>query len=232
MRRSLQLSLAAVFGALHAVLYFISFGLWRNWGIYLETVEGVILGPGIGFLAALVGSSAARFLRPDPLWMFGIVAEPLSVMTAGLLSRARWKPALALYLVLLSAYFIHPYGRALPIWTILDVLAAFFILIPAAKLSHSLFEEDAKNLPTAFVLISFITIATDSLVRIFLLVPCGLYSQFFDSYGSLQATFTGAALSSYVEDGIAVFISLTVGIPLLICALKLKILEDQNHRLA
>jgi hypothetical protein len=229
MRRSLQLSLAAVFGALHVVLYFVSFGLWRNWGIYLETVEGVILGPGIGFMAAFVGSSAARFLRPDPLWMFGIVAEPFSVMTAGLLSRARWKPALALYLVMLSAYFIQPYGRALPIWTILDVLAAFFILYPAARLSHNLFEEDAKNLPGTLVLISFITVATDSLVRIFLLVPCGLYSQFFDSYGSLQLAFTGAAVSSYVEDGIAVLVSLVVGVPVLMCTLKLKILGDPNR---
>jgi hypothetical protein len=229
MRRSLQLSLAAVFGALHVVLYFISFGLWRNWGIYLETVEGVILGPSVGFLAALVGSSTARFLRPDPLWMFGIVAEPVSVLTAALLSRARWKPVFVLYLVTLSAYFIHPYGRALPIWTILDVLAAFFILYPAAKLGHNLFEEDAKNLSSALVLISFVTVATDSLMRIFLLVPCGLYSQFFDSYGSLQLAFTGAAVSSYVEDGIVVLVSLLVGVPLLMSVLKLKILEDLDH---
>jgi hypothetical protein len=60
MRRSLQVSLIAVFGALHAVLYFISFGLWRNWGIYLEAVEGIVLGPKIGFLAAFLGSSVAR----------------------------------------------------------------------------------------------------------------------------------------------------------------------------
>jgi hypothetical protein len=229
MRRSLQLSLAAVFGALHVVLYFISFGLWRNWGIYLETVEGVILGPRIGFLAALLGSSTARFLKPDALWMFGVVAEPVSVLAAALLSRGRWKPVLALYLVTLSAYFIHPYGRELPIWTILDVLAAFFILYPAARLGHNLFEENAKKLSLSLVLISFITIATDSLMRIFLLVPCGLYSQFFDGYGSLQLVFTGAAVSSYVEDSIVVLVSLVVGVPLLISTLKLKIVEDLQH---
>jgi hypothetical protein len=59
MQKSLKASLAAVFAALHTVLYVVSFGLWRNWGIYLEPVEAVILGPEIGFSAALVGSLVA-----------------------------------------------------------------------------------------------------------------------------------------------------------------------------
>jgi hypothetical protein len=66
-------------------------------------------------------------------------------------------------------------------------------------------------------------------MRIFLLVPCGPYSQFFDSYASLQGTFTGASTSSYVEDGIVVVISLIAGVALLMSALKMKILEDVNH---
>lgn len=229
MRKSVQLSLVAVFGALHTTLYLFSFGLWRNWGIYLEAVEGILLGPRIGFLAAFTGSSIARFLRPDPLWMFGIAAEPLSVLTAGLLARANWKPVLAAYAAMLSAYFVHPYGRALPAWTILDVLAAFFLLYPAARLGHNLFKKDVKSLSRALVLISFISIATDSLVRIFLLVPCGLYNQFFLSYDSLQGAFTGAAATSYLEDGVAVLISFVAGVPLLMSALKLKIVEDLNH---
>jgi len=56
MRKSLQVSLASVFAALHAMLYFVSFGLWRNWGIYLEPLEGIILGPKIGFFAAFVAA--------------------------------------------------------------------------------------------------------------------------------------------------------------------------------
>ncbi|NWF86671.1 hypothetical protein HXY32_02510 [Candidatus Bathyarchaeota archaeon] len=101
---------------MHAVLYFISFGLWRNWGIYLESIEGIILGPKIGFFAALIGSTIGRIANPtDPFWMFGIIAEPLSVLIAGFLAKAQWKPALATYAVMLSAYFIHPFGRALPL---------------------------------------------------------------------------------------------------------------------
>jgi hypothetical protein len=229
MRTSLQLSLAAVFGALHTVLYLVSFGSWRNWGIYLEALEGIILGPRIGFLAAFLGSSVARFLRPDPLWMFGIVAEPVAVLTAGLLARARWKPTLALYAVMLSAYFVDPYGRALPIWTILDILVALVILYPTARLSQDLFKRDIKRLSFVLAMISFICIATDSLVRVFLLVPCGLYSLFFDSFDKLQAVFIGAAATSYLEDATAVMISLVAGVPLLVTALKLRVLEGKNH---
>jgi hypothetical protein len=69
-------SFIGVFAALHVILYFLSFGLWRNWAIYLEPVEGVILGPWAGFFAAFVGSVLARTIKPIDLWMFGIVASP------------------------------------------------------------------------------------------------------------------------------------------------------------
>ena len=227
MRRSLQLSLAAVFAALHATLYLVSFGLWRNWGIYLEALEGIILGPKIGFLAALLGGSIARAIKPDPLfWMFGIVAEPVSVLVAGLLSKTKWKPALLVYAAMLLAYFAHPYGRALPFWAIMDVLFALAVIYPAARLSKYLFKTEAKRLlPIALALVSFVCIATDSLVRVFLLIPCGLYATFFSSFEVLSAVFVGAAFDSYIEDVIVVVVSLVVGVPLLIGILKLKVLN-------
>jgi uncharacterized membrane protein len=226
MRKSLQISLTAIFAALHAVLYFISFGLWRNWGIYLAPIEAIILGPRIGFLAALLGSTVARIARPDPFWMFGIIAEPVSVLIAGFLARAKWKPAVAAFTIMLSAYFIHPFGRALPLWTILDVLLALVLIYPAAKYSRSLFTMDVKRLPIALILISFVTIATDSLLRIFLLVPCGFYTlfpDFFGNYEMLYAVFVGAAIDSYIEDLIVVIISFVVGVPLILSISKLKL---------
>ncbi|MGB9740497.1 MAG: hypothetical protein ACP5IM_06025 [Candidatus Bathyarchaeia archaeon] len=69
----------------------------------LELIEGIILGPEAGFAAAFIGSSIARMIKPDELWMFGMIAEPISVLTAGLLAKARWKPALTLYAVMLLA---------------------------------------------------------------------------------------------------------------------------------
>lgn len=228
MRKSLQLSLAAIFAALHAVLYFISFGLWRNWGIYLESIEGIILGPKIGFFAALIGSSIARMIMPIDFWMFGIIAEPFSVLMAGFLAKAKWKPAVAAYAIMLSAYFIHPFGRALPVWTILDILLALFLIYPAAKIGGNLFKANVGRLSVALILISFVCIATDALVRVFLLVPCGLYGLFFESFEGLQVVFVGAAIDSYIEDLIVVIVSFLVGVPLMISVSKLKILKGEK----
>jgi uncharacterized membrane protein len=233
MRKSLQLSLASVFAALHAVLYFISFGLWRNWGIYLESIEGIILGPKVGFMAALIGSSIARMIKPDDFWMFGIIAEPISVLVAGLLAQKKWKLVLGLYVITLSAYFIHPYGnpfgQGLPLWTILDVIIAFFLIYPAAKFGGNLLDMNFKHLPIKLVLISFVCIATDSLVRVFLLIPCGLHGLFFQDFGTLYTVFVDAAVYSYIEDLIVVIVSFVAGVPLLISASKLKFLENKNR---
>ena len=229
MRKSLQASLTAVFAALHAVLYFISFGLWRNWGIYLESIEGIILGPKIGFLAAILGSLIARMLKPDTFWMFGIIAEPISVLMAGLLAKAKWKPVLVAYALMLSAYFIHPFGRTLPLWTILDILFALLLVYPAAKFSRNLFKTDIKRLSTALILVSFVCIATDSLVRVFLLVPCGLHDLFFKGFEELYTVFVLAAVDSYIEDLIVVAVSFLVGVPLIISVSKLKILDKSQR---
>lgn len=223
-------ALASSFAALHAVLYFISFGLWRNWGIYLETIEGAILGPRIGFTAALIGALVARIIKPDPLWMFGVIAEPVSVLAAALLAQSKWKPVLGLYIATLLAYFLHPYGRNLPLWTILDVLAALALIYPAAKIGGTLYAGDFKRLPVKLALISFVCIATDSLIRIFLLIPCGLHYLFFESFSSLQATFVEAAAWSYTEDLIVVVVSLTVGTPLLFTMFKIGFLRKEGRK--
>jgi len=229
MQRSLQVSLTAILAALHAVLYFISFGLWRNWGIYLESVEGIILGPKFGFLAALLGSVIARMIKPDSFWMFGMIAEPLSVLIAGFLAETKWKPGLVIYGVMLSAYFIHPFGRILPLWTILDILFALLLIYPAAKFSDNLLKKDVKRLSVSLVLISFVCIATDSLARVFLLVPCGLHELFFNGLEELYLVFVGAAVDSYIEDCIAVIIAFFVCTPLLISISRLGILKKARR---
>jgi len=225
MRRTQALSLTAVFAALHVVLYFFSFGLWRNWAIYIEPIEGIVLGPEIGFSAAFIGSGIARMIRPDVFWMFGLIAEPVSVLMTGLLAKAKWKLVLATYAVMLSAYFIHPFGRALPLWTILDILFALILVYPTARFSRHLFGDKVKRLTIALVLISFVCTVTDSLVRVFLLVPCGLYTLFpsvFEGFTGLYLIFVGAAVDSYIEDFLVVIVSFVVGVPLLISIFKLR----------
>jgi len=228
LQKTQKVALTAVFAALHAVLYFISFGLWRNWGIYLESIEGIILGPSMGFTAALIGSLVARMIKPDAFWMFGIIAEPISVLAAGFLAQSKWKPVLGLYIATLLAYFIHPFGQSLPLWTIIDVLAALALIYPAAKIGGTLYTVDFKRLPVKLTLISFVCIATDSLMRMFLLVPCGLHALFFETFDQLYAVFVGAAVYSYIEDLIVVIVSLFVGVPLLITMFKFGFLKREK----
>lgn len=194
----------------------------------MESMEGIILGPGTGFIAALIGSTIARIARPDAFWMFGIIAESFSVLMAGFLVQARWKPVLAAYLAMLAAYFIHPFGRVLPLWTIIDVLLALILIYPAAKLSQNLFRNNIKRLPVALGFVSFVSIATDSLVRIFLLVPCGLHTMFFNNFDELFGVFVGAAVDSYIEDLIVVAVSLIVVVPLMITLVKLGLFKKKQ----
>lgn len=219
MRSSLKIALTAVFAALHTVLYFASFGLWRNWAIYLEPVTGILLGPWAGFSAALIGSAIGRMIRPDPLWMFGIVAEPLSVLMIAFLAKRRWLPVLATYGVMLVAYFLHPFGTLLPLWTILDVLLGLVLIYPVARFHRLGAEEDKRFLPLSVILVSFVGTVTDSLTRIFLFIPAGLYAFLGLSFDQVFFTFTTGAVASYIEDLIVVAVSLLVGVPLLL-ALK------------
>jgi hypothetical protein len=108
---SKTVAFVSVFAALHVVLYIISPPiLWRNWAIYLAPIEALILGPWAGASAALIGSVVGRFILPTNMWMFGVVAEPLSVLMAGFLVRQKWQPVLALYGLMYVFYFVSPLG--------------------------------------------------------------------------------------------------------------------------
>ena len=216
-----NVALIGVFAALHVILYFMSFGLWRNWAIYLEPIEGIILGPWAGFLAAFIGSIVARTIKPIDVWIFGVVAEPMGVLACGLLARGRWKPVIAIYAVMLTAYFVHPFGTWLPIWTILDILLAFVLIYPVAKISKRLFERDVKRLSTSLILISFVGTVTDALTRVFLLIPVGLYLVFGWPSDVVYFIFVTGAIDSYIEDVLVVVVSFLVGVPLLVALRKI-----------
>jgi len=208
-------ALLGLFAALHVTLHILSFGLWRNWAIYIEPLEGIILGPWIGFSAALIGSIAARAIRPTDFWMFGMIAEPMGVLACGLLAKKQWKPLIVVYAVMLAAYFVHPFGRWLPLWTILDILLAFVLVYPVTRVFKSLVDDDPKRLHLSVPLISFIGSVTDALARVFLLIPAGFYTLFSMTPEVVYLTFVGGAVNSYIEDVLVVTVSYVVGIPLL-----------------
>lgn len=231
MQKSVEIGLISVFAAFHATLYFLSpptatfftFALWRNWAVYLEPLEGIILGPEAGFYAAFIGSIAGRIMRPtDPAsWIYGVIAEPFGVLACAFLARGRWKPVLPVYTVMLVAYFAHPFGRWFPIWAVLDSLVALVLIYPAAKIGRWLFKGNVRRLSLSLTLISFIGIATDALVRVFLLVPAGLWLLFTSFPDVAYEIFVAGAFGSYVEDALVVLVSFIVGIPLLVALRKI-----------
>jgi hypothetical protein len=213
---SKNISLIGVFAALHAVLYLISFGLWRNWSIYLIPLEGIILGPWVGLMTALIGSVTARLIRPTDFWMFGIIAEPIGVLACGLIAKKKWKLLIAIYAAMLASYFIHPFGRLLPLWTIIDILLAFSLIFP---ITHFLSKSYLKRSSFMIPLIAFLGIATDALTRIFLLIPAGFYKLFFWTSETVFFIFVAGAIDSYIEDILVVLVSFLIGVPLM-AALK------------
>lgn len=216
MQNTQKVALTAVFAALHAVLYYISPEvLWRSFVIYLEPIEGIVLGPSVGFVSALLGSTIARMAKPDQLWMFGIVAEPLGVAAAGLLAKGRWKKIMLVYGGMLSAYFIHPYGRMLPLWTVLDLLVAFALIYPTSKVGVWVWRENTVRLTVALLLIAFVSTVADSMTRVFMLIPCHLYQFFGWPYNILADVFITGAAGSYIEDGLVSILTFVVGVPLL-----------------
>lgn len=228
MRKTQQIAMIAVFAALQVVLY-LPEGPWRSFVIYLLPVEGIILGPAVGFSTALLGSVIARILKPDMWWMFGIIAEPIGVLAAGFLARRRWKETATIYGFMLSAYFIHPYGRMLPLWTILDLLIAFILVYPVSKCSKWLWQKPSTLFAAALVLVAFISTATDSLTRVFLLVPAGLYNLFSPSYETLAyGWFIPGAIGSYIEDLFVCVVTLFIGVPLLLSLRKTTLLESHQ----
>lgn len=218
--KSLKISLIGVFAALHVTLYFLPYPLFRNWAIYLELMEGLILGPWAGFSAALIGSVVARMIKPDVFWMFGVFAEPLGVLACGFLGKGWWKPVIGIYSVMLAAYFINPLGRWLPLWAILDILAALILVYPVARIGKNLFGENVKRLSLSIALISFVGTATDSLARVFLLIPVGLYTFFGMTQDMVYLTFVEGAVGSYIEDVLVVIVSSLICVPLIIALRK------------
>ena len=221
-RSSKIISLIGVFAALHAVLYLITpMELWRSWSIYLEPLEGLILGPWAGFLAALLGSLVARTIKPTDLWMFGIIAEPMGVLACGLIAKNRWKSLLLIYAVMLGSYFAHPLGRELPLWTILDILAASALVYPVTKISKNLFNKDVNRLPFIMSMAAFIGTVTDSLTRVFLFIPAGLYVVLGWPSEVVRVAFITGAVDSYIEDAIVVIVTFIIGTPIVLALKKI-----------
>ena len=217
---SKSVAAVAVFAALHVVLDSMPVYLFREWGMYLEPLEGIILGPTLGLLTAAIGASVSRAVIGASAFSFiyGVTGEVIGVLVAGLLVRGRWGIVAAIYAFMLGAYFIHPYGLRLPLWTIMDCLVAFALIYPAALMSKRLLgkDEQIKRFTLAVLLISFVSTVGHSLTMIFILVPAGMYAVEFGTFEAVYYAFVMGAAGSYIEDAIVIAVSLSVYSPILL----------------
>jgi len=225
-QRTKNIVTISIFAALHTALDILR-GPWRQWSVYLEPLEGMVLGPKIGFAAALIGSATRTAITGNPLAIFGMAAEPIGVVTAGCLIHGYWWPVVLIYGVMLGAYFAHPYGRILPLWTVLDIIIALILIYPTAKIGKGIFSntENVKKLTVFVFLASFVSTVADSLVRVFLLVPVELYKLFFPDFNTLYGVFVFGAAGSYIEDILVTIVSLIISIPTLLTLKRGKIVR-------
>ncbi|MEM2943005.1 MAG: hypothetical protein QXT81_06245 [Candidatus Bathyarchaeia archaeon] len=219
----------AVFAAAHVVLDSIPVYAFREWGMYLEPLEGIILGPALGVLAAFIGATVSRAVIGASVFSFiyGVAGESVSVLVAGLLVKDRAKVVAAIYAFMLLAYFIHPYGLRLPLWAMMDCLAAFILIYPAALLSRQLLQADkeVKLFPLAVMLTSFVSTVAHSLTMIFILIPVGTYAVEFGSFEAVYYAFIVGAAGSYLEDLMVIVASFLVYSPILLFLRRSGILD-------
>jgi hypothetical protein len=226
---SKSIATVAVFAALHVVLNSIPVYPFREWALYLEPLEGIILGPRLGILTAVIGGSVSRAVVGANIFglIYGVIGESLGVAFAGFLAKGKWRIVAAIYAFMLLAYFIHPYGVKLPFWAILDCLIGFILIYPTKSLSKSLFNNkiDLKRFTFTILLISFVSTVAHSLTMIFILVPVGTYAIEFGTFEAVYSAFVIGAVGSYIEDGIVLIFSVVAYSPLLLFLRRSRILD-------
>jgi hypothetical protein len=127
MEKTQKIALIAIFGALHALLSFFP-GVWRSLMVLILPLEGIILGPAMGFSSAFIGYVAGWSIRPRPEpFIFG-VGEPIGALCAGLMARGKRGYSFFIYTLMLGMFFLHPITPNLPLWTLWDIYIAYICI--------------------------------------------------------------------------------------------------------
>jgi hypothetical protein len=102
-------------------------GLWgpsvvaRSFVIFVEAIEGIILGPLAGFASGSMGAALGRIIRPREegfllSFAFGM-GEPMAALVAGLMFKRRWPFVALAFTSMLALFLIDPltWGARLPL---------------------------------------------------------------------------------------------------------------------
>ncbi len=175
-----MIALTAIFAALNAA--FDSFpglpqlvsGVWYSWIFMMEPLTGLILSPYTAFLATLVGVIVGHSIYPRGEYeLLFTLGAPIGSLISGLMLRDRRKIVTLYFTLLLSAYFLTPVARDLPIWGMWDTYIAFATLLIYNLLNLKRRRKGSGIANFAFC--AFIGLEADILFRIFLFIPCQTY---------------------------------------------------------
>jgi len=229
-RRSLYVTAVATLAAVHIVLsYAPPLVGFRRMSIVMEPLEGMILGPYLGFVAAAMGWIGGRFIRPDSFWIenvFGI-AEAVGALGAGFLMSRKWFLTAGIYGVQLLAFLAHPLARHIPLWTLWDTYLGFVAVFAVAFLVRRV--QDARlsvpRLAPVVAFVAFVAVELDVMVRIFMLIVGGLYQVYPIPIEALPVIFVAGAIQTPLEAAYSVLAAVVVGVPVLIALEKSRMLS-------
>jgi len=175
---TLHIALTAVFAALYYALSIISpyvpaIGV-PDIKIHLEaliaSVFGLVLGPYLGFSAALMGAFVAWLLPPGSASSYGmpfLLSPAFNALVIGLIYYRKWKQAFVTLGMLIVAFLFLPPSQPLAeFWyvgvaVIWDKLIALLLIIPSAKFAKHF--SSPKSVSILYFLLAFIGNQADNM---------------------------------------------------------------------
>lgn len=195
----------------------------------LAPLYGIILGPYLGALAALIGTVVAWLLPPSSGSIFGVPAlacPAVDALAVGLMVRGRWKLAFGILAAFIIAFWFAPICWPITAyWYVglagsFDKLIALFLILPTALWLGRLEAEGTEGggpyelaaRAGLLLALSFIGLETDSALG------CTTYAFFLTAFVPLDAIrfyYTVAPLAYFLVRVIQAIIATAIGIPLL-----------------
>lgn len=151
-RRTVDISLAAIFAALIASSYLIpvSIVIGGVGGVFtltwvIQTLAGILLGPYMGGGAAMAGGLIGELMIPSPFGIFGFIRPTLAALQAGLIVWGHWRIAAITLGSLIALWFLLPVG--LIVWpvAIFSIIGFAVITVLGRTLCLTIRESQAKR---------------------------------------------------------------------------------------
>jgi hypothetical protein len=182
---SRRISLIVLFAVISIVLDSMvtpgfSSGIWFGWIFLMSPISGIVLGPRDGFLATLISVLIGHSLvfRESIFEFVFTIGAPIGSAITGMVFRVERIKILVYYTALLTAYFLTPVTRQLPLWGMWDVYLTYILLLVMIIFKRR--RVDIMRNPKIAVIVStFLGLESDILFRIFVLIPGRGYNIFY-----------------------------------------------------